>query len=121
MCGRFSRYSPRSTSHPRADEGALFTAVAALRHTLKIIETPAAVNSVAFSPDGTTDRLRRRDDTVRLWIRDTGQPVGQPLTGHTDQVDSVAFSPDGTRIASGRSTTPCGCGTRTPANPSASR
>ena len=31
----------------------------------------------------------------------TGQPVGQPLTGHTDTVTSVAFSPDGTRIASG--------------------
>ena len=29
------------------------------------------------------------------------EPIGQPLTGHTDRVKSVAFSPDGTRIASG--------------------
>ena len=33
--------------------------------------------------------------------RTTGQPVGAPLTGHTETVSSVAFSPDGTRIVSG--------------------
>ena len=31
--------------------------------------------------------------------RDTGQPIGDPLTGHTDPVWSVAFSPDGHRLA----------------------
>jgi WD40 repeat protein len=41
------------------------------------------------------------DNTVRLWDPATGQPVGQPLTGHTDKVTSVAFSPDGRRIVSG--------------------
>ena len=38
--------------------------------------------------------------TVRLWDR-LGQPVGQPMTGHTGPVSSVAFSPDGQRIVSG--------------------
>ena len=38
---------------------------------------------------------------MRLWDADTGQPIGQPLTGHTGAVNSVAFSPDGQRIASG--------------------
>jgi WD40 repeat protein len=38
---------------------------------------------------------------MRLWDADTGQPVGQPLTGHADGVWSVAFSPDGTRVVSG--------------------
>ena len=33
-------------------------------------------------------------------VCDTGQPLGEPLTGHTGFVLSVAFSPDGQRIAS---------------------
>ena len=41
------------------------------------------------------------DNTLRLWDADTGQPIGDPLTGHTDAVYSVAFSPDGKRIVSG--------------------
>ncbi|KIK32500.1 hypothetical protein CY34DRAFT_44025, partial [Suillus luteus UH-Slu-Lm8-n1] len=36
--------------------------------------------------------------TVRLWDAGTGQPVGEPLRGHTSRVTSVSFSPDGTRI-----------------------
>ena len=38
---------------------------------------------------------------MRLWDAATGQPIGDPLTGHTDAVIGVAFSPDGHRIASG--------------------
>ena len=59
------------------------------------------MSSVAFSPDGTRIVSGSDDNTVRLWDAATGQPIGQPLTGHTDAVYSVAFSPDGTRIASG--------------------
>jgi WD40 repeat protein len=39
------------------------------------------------------------DGTVRLWDPSTGQPVGTPLTGHTDLVSGVAFSPDGKLLA----------------------
>ena len=38
---------------------------------------------------------------MRLWDARTGDPVGEPFTGHTSWVNGVAFSPDGTRIVSG--------------------
>ena len=55
---------------------------------------------MAFSPDGHRLATASADNTVRLWNADTGQPLGAPLTGHTDAVCGVAFSPDGHRLAS---------------------
>jgi WD40 repeat protein len=37
---------------------------------------------------------------VRLWDVATGEPRGEPLSGHTDSVWSVAFSPDDELLAS---------------------
>ena len=61
--------------------------------------TPAAVMSVAFSPDGKRLASASEDGTVKLWDAATGQET-LTLKGHTDIVTSVAFSPDGKRLAS---------------------
>ena len=37
------------------------------------------------------------DRMVRVWDAVTGQPVGEPLTGHTDAVSAVVVSRTGDR------------------------
>ncbi len=66
-----------------------------------------AVEAMAFSPDGgllasggnNGEGTDSGDHTVILWDTRTRQPVGDPLTGHTDWIRSVAFSPDGRTLA----------------------
>ena len=87
---------------PKPTEGALLDAAIARRNLLKIIETPEAASSMAFSPDGKRI-VSGGDKTVRLWDAATGKPIGQPLTGPMGLVYSATFSPDGRRIVSGSS------------------
>ena len=56
------------------------------------------VNSLSFSPDGTTLASGSYDDTARLWDVNTGSHL-RTLDGHTDWIRDVSFSPDGTTIA----------------------
>jgi WD40 repeat protein len=59
-----------------------------------------AVESVAFSRDGTTLASGSRDGTVGLWDVTTGRGLTR-LSGHASFVYAVAFSPDGRTLASG--------------------
>jgi WD40 repeat protein len=54
--------------------------------------------SAAFSPDGKRIVTASADKTARVWDADTGKPIGEPLTGHTESVFSAEFSPNGKRI-----------------------
>ena len=58
------------------------------------------VESVSFSPDGTTLASGSYDSTIRLWNVRTGLHIST-LYRHTDGVESVSFSPDGKTLASG--------------------
>ena len=58
----------------------------------------AVVNSVAFSPDGTTLASTSLDATVRLWDVATGQ-LKSTLQEYTGSIELVSFSPDGATLA----------------------
>jgi WD40 repeat protein len=60
----------------------------------------AAVDSVAFSPDGQM-LASGGGNQIILWDVARRARLGQPLTGHRGRVGTLAFSPDGQMLASG--------------------
>jgi WD40 repeat protein len=55
---------------------------------------------LAFSPDGATLAVAGWDNTIRPVDVETGQPLGVPLSLHTDRIAGLAFSPKGEYLAS---------------------
>ena len=58
------------------------------------------VNTIAFSPDGSTFAAGGGENAIVLWDVRTGERLAT-LEGHASIVLCVAFSPDGLTIASG--------------------
>ncbi len=73
--------------------------VATARERALLTGHAGAVQSVAFSPDGTTLASGASDNTIKLWDIATETNVAT-LEGHAG-VSSIAYSPDGTTLASG--------------------
>ena len=64
-----------------------------------LIRQEGNLNSVAYSPDGTTLAFGGMwNRTVQVWDMKTGL-LKAVLTGHTKSVHSVVYSPDGTTLA----------------------
>ena len=67
---------------------------------MRLVGHDAAVNAVAFLPDGSGRAVSVSDDgSLRLWELRTGAEEAR-LTGHSKKVVSVAASPDGKLVAS---------------------
>jgi WD40 repeat protein len=65
--------------------------------------TPAWVKRLSGSnnsDDQSIDSDKNDDNTLHLWNGTTGEPIGEPLRGHTDSITLVTFSPDSRRIVS---------------------
>ncbi|MBI5667201.1 MAG: TIR domain-containing protein [Chloroflexi bacterium] len=57
--------------------------------------------AAAFSPDRSIKASSTiLQDQIVFWNTETGQHIGQPLTGHTGYLEGLAFSPDGRLLAS---------------------
>ncbi|KAH7907352.1 hypothetical protein BJ138DRAFT_1014627, partial [Hygrophoropsis aurantiaca] len=67
----------------------------------KTIKSSSQQVAVAFSSNGKQVVSGSHDGTICIWDVYTGNPVIEPLTGHTGYVTSVAFSPDDKQVVSG--------------------
>lgn len=61
---------------------------------------PDPLTSVSWSPDGTRVVTASPNLKLQLWSPATGEAVGEPMSGHQEEVTYAVWRPDGTRLAS---------------------
>ena len=67
-----------------------------------LLPVKEGVSKIAFSPDGhILAFVSDRDHAIIFWDMKTGQPIGKPLQGQTDQTNVFAFRPDSKLLAWG--------------------
>jgi WD domain, G-beta repeat len=82
------------------DDEAISEALASRARTVKIMDAGVPLLGVALRPDGLRLAAAGDNTNVFVWDAVTGQPIGEPLTGHSSRVHCVAYSPDGRRLVS---------------------
>ncbi|MFF2538759.1 nSTAND1 domain-containing NTPase [Streptomyces cyaneofuscatus] len=92
LAARLALAADRVSATPQTRARLLAAVSSPLRATL--VKHTAAVESVAFSPDGKTLATSGNDGTARLWDVQGRRPVAL-LDGHSRHVRNAAFSPDG--------------------------
>jgi WD40 repeat protein/energy-coupling factor transporter ATP-binding protein EcfA2 len=65
-------------------------------HSFRILRHSGAINSAAFSPDGTRIITASADGTAQQWHASSGEPIGETLR-HEAPINYAAFNNDGLR------------------------
>ena len=76
-------------------------AVDSLQFSGDILPAMIFWGSLDFSQDGRLMAIGDSDGTIELWDLETGERVGEAITGHSDWIVGLALSPDGRVVASG--------------------
>lgn len=64
-------------------------------------DSATPITCIKFSKDGKYIVTGGRDNYLRIWNSQTGEPIGKPLAGHTEPITSIDISADSKYIASG--------------------
>jgi WD40 repeat protein len=88
-----------STAHTLEAENALHTVLLASRVEHTLSDHSAAVEGVAYHPDGTRFATCSDDGTIKLWDSAAGHEL-LTLSSHAGPVFQIDYSPDGKRLAS---------------------
>lgn len=75
------------------------------REEQPLLKQTESIGGVSWSPDGATLATGSSDTTIALWdMTDPagGRPIGEPITGHTDNIYTTHFGAQGVLASGGR-------------------